>query len=144
MADKVEIVYIGPKDKKKDTVCGTRTIFKRFEPTKVLAEHAERFLSFPTVFVEADKLEEVQKKLEAAEKAAEAKRKAAEEAERQAEEAANMEVIVEGATVDLGKYSSAQLDTFVAAHDLEVEGPKKPVPDYRKKVRDAYRALTAE
>jgi len=144
MAEKISIVYIGPKAEKKDTVCGTRLKFKRFDPVSVESDIASRFLDFPEVWVKESEVDEIKKKLEAKAEAEEEARKAAEEAAKRAEADANMVVIVDGEEVDLGKYSSKQLDTFVVAHELEVEGPKKPVNDYRKNVRDAFRALTSE
>lgn len=141
MADKVSIVYIGNKPKKKDTVCGTRLIFKRHEPIPVDADLAVRFLDYPQVWVAEDELKSVlEEQAEAAEKAELAKI-ARKEAEKQAELDANMIVIVDGDEVDLGKYNSNQLTTFASAHDLEIEGPKKPLPEFKKKVRDAFRAL---
>lgn len=144
MAEKISIVYIGPKAEKKDTVCGTRLKFKRFEPVSVESDIASRFLDFPEVWVKEAQLEGVKARQEAIAKLEEKERLEAEEAAKRAEADANMVVIADGEEVDLGKYSSKQLDTFVVAHELEVEGPKKPVNDYRKNVRDAFRALTSE
>ncbi|QWV06159.1 hypothetical protein KQ246_07080 [Pseudoalteromonas shioyasakiensis] len=138
------IVYIGSKRVKKDTVCGTRLIFKRHEPIPVDDALAPRFLDFPTVWVKESQLQGVIERQKMLDKIAEEERLAAEEAAKKAEADANMVVTVEGEEVDLGKYSSKQLDTFVVAHELEIEGPKKPVDDYRKKVRDAFRALTSK
>lgn len=144
MAEKVSIVYIGTKPKKKDTVCGTRLTFTRNEPIPVEADLAARFLDYPKVWVAEDELEAVLKKQEEAEKQAEEARKAKEEADKQAELDANMTVVVDGEEVDLGKYNSNQLIAFAEAHDLVVEGPKKPVSQYKLKVRDAFRALSSE
>ncbi|MGR3982467.1 hypothetical protein [Pseudoalteromonas sp. 1181_04] len=141
MADKVNIVYIGSKPVKKDTVCGTRLIFKKNQPVPVDADLATRFLDYPKVWIAEEDLESVLKAQEKAAKAAEEARLAREEAEKQAEFDANMVVIVDGDEVDLGKYNTNQLTTFAEAHDLEIEGPKKPLPEFKKKVRDAFRAL---
>lgn len=144
MAEKVSIVYIGTKPKKKDTVCGTRLTFTRNEPIPVDADLAARFLDYPKVWVEESELKGVLERQKFLEEQAEEARKAKEEADKQAELDANMTVVVDGEEVDLGKYNSNQLTAFAEAHELVVEGPKKPLPDYKKKVRDAFRALASE
>lgn len=144
MADKVSIVYIGNKPKKKDTVCGTRLIFTRNEPIPVDADLAVRFLDYPQVWVAEDELKGVIQRQEFLAEKAEKDRIAKEEAEKQAELDANMVVLVDGDEVDLGKYNTNQLTTFAEAHDLEIEGQKKPLSDYKLKVRDAFRALSSE
>lgn len=144
MADKVSIVYIGNKPKKKDTVCCTRLVFTRNEPIPVDADLAPRFLDYPKVWVEESQLKDVLERNKFLEEQAEKERVAKEEAEKQAEIDANMAVIVDGDEVDLGKYNTNQLTTFAEAHDLEIEGQKKPLSDYKLKVRDAFRALAAD
>lgn len=144
MSNTTNIVYIGKKPFKKDTVCNTRTRFKQGEPTPVPNELVQRFLDFPQVWAlesEAKGHLERQKFLE---EKAEKERIEREEAEKQAALDASMLITVDGEEIDLGKYSSKQLDTFVEAHDLVIEGAKKPVPAYCKKVRDAFRASVAD
>lgn len=138
------IMYVGPKGIKTDTVTGFKPQlrFKRFEPTEVPYSVALQLLSFDC-FTEAS-----QKSLEAAKQAEEleAKRLADEaaEAERKAKEEADKVdtvVMVEGEGVDLGKYTAAQLATFVEANDLEVKQEAgEKVDEFRLRVRDAYRA----
>lgn len=144
MSDKVSIVYIGNKPKKKDTVCGTRLIFTRNEPIPVDADLAVLFLDYPQVWVAEDELKGVLQRQEFLAEQAEKERIAKEEAEKQAERDANLIVIVEGEEVDLGKYNTNQLTTFAEAHDLVIEGPKKPLPEYKLKIRDAFRALSGD
>lgn len=143
MSNTTNIVYIGKKPFKKDTVCGTRTIFKQGEPTAVPSDLVQRFLDFNQVWVaEKDAKAYIERQKFLAEQA-EKERIAREEAEKQAALDASMLITVDGEEIDLGKYSSNQLNTFVEAHDLTIEGAKKPVPAYCKKVRDAFRASVA-
>lgn len=144
MADKVNIVYIGAKPVKKDTVCGTRLVFKKNQPIPVDADLATRFLDYPKVWVEEDQFKGVLERQKFLEEQAEKERIAKEEAEKQAERDANLIVIVEGEEVDLGKYNTNQLTTFAEAHDLVIEGSKKPLPEYKLKIRDAFRALSGD
>lgn len=144
MSSTEKIVYIGKKPFKKDTICGTRTIFKQGEATPVPAELVQRFLDFPQVWVAEKQAKgelERQKHIEAEK---EKQRLALEEAEKQKQADMNMVITVDGEEVDLGKYSSNQLATFAEAHDLTIEGPKRPVAEYAKKIRDAFRALSDE
>lgn len=143
MTTKTNIVYIGSKPFKKDTVCGTRLVFKQLEPVPVDNDLLQRFLSYPKVWVLESELKVVIERLEAEQEAEQQKRLAAEEAEKKAIKDADLTVEVGGETIDLGKYSSSQLDTFVVAHDLVIEGAKKPLPAYKLRVRDAARALSA-
>ncbi|TVU79855.1 hypothetical protein FQP85_21925 [Pseudoalteromonas neustonica] len=144
MADKVSIVYIGNKPKKKDTVCCTRLVFTRNVPIPVDADLAARFLDYPKVWVAESELKGVLEAQEKAAKEEEKARLAREEAEKQAELDANLVVIVDGEEVDLGKYNTNQLTTFAEAHDLVIEGSKKPLPEYKLKIRDAFRALSGD
>jgi hypothetical protein len=144
MSNTVNIVYIGKKPFKKDTVCGTRTIFKQGEATPVPAELVQRFLDFPAVWVEEGEAKNFLERQKLLEEQAEKERLEREEAEKQAALDASMLIVVDGEEVDLAKYSSTQLNTFAEAHDLIIEGAKRPVAEYCKKVRDAFRALTAD
>jgi len=141
MSNTVNIVYIGKKPFKKDTVCGTRTRFKHGEVTPVPAELAQRFLDFSDVWVAESELKGVLERQKFLEEQAEKERLEKEEAEKKAQLDADLTVMVNEEEIDLGKYSSSQLDTFVEAHELTVEGPKRPVGSYKLKVRDAFRAL---
>ena len=144
MSNTTNIVYIGKKPFKKDTVCSTRTIFKQGEPTPVPVELAQRFLDFSDVWVAESEAKGVIERKKFLEEQAEKERIEREEAEKQALLDASLVVTVGGEEVDLGKYSSNQLDTFVVAHELVIEGAKKPLADYKLKVRDAMRAKNSD
>lgn len=142
----MKIVYIGPKEKKRDTISGSRMTFVRNKPAEVKDEYAETLLRFPRAYITEEGLKSHLEKVEAKEAAA---KKAAEEAELKAkeeQEALSRVVMVDGQEVDLRKYTEAQLRTFVEAQDLEVE-PKKSgekVPDYCDRVHAAYVAKLAQ
>lgn len=144
MSNTTNIVYIGKKSLKKDTVCATRTIFKQGEPTPVPVELAQRFLDFSDVWVAESEAKGVIERKKFLEEQAEKERIEREEAEKQALLDASLVVTVGGEEVDLGKYSSNQLDTFIVAHELVIEGAKKPLADYKLKVRDAMRAKNSD
>lgn len=133
----VEIVYIGEKPVKRDTVTGSRLMFPRFEPVPVEKAIALQLLEYPTVWRRAEDLVKVESERQAAADAAaeEAARLAAEEAERLA--AADMHV----GELDLGKMTSAKLQTLAEAEDLGIkQEPQEKVDDFRVRVRDALRA----
>lgn len=133
----VEIVYIGEKPVKRDTVTGSRLMFPRFEPVPVEKAIALQLLEYPTVWRRAEDLAKVERERQAAADAAaeEAERLAAEEAERLA--AADMHV----GELDLGKMTSAKLQTLAEAEDLGIkQEPQEKVDDFRVRVRDALRA----
>ncbi|MDA1378675.1 hypothetical protein PCI56_00935 [Plesiomonas shigelloides subsp. oncorhynchi] len=114
----VEIVYIGEKPVKRDTVTGSRLMFPRFEPVPVEKAIALlQLLEYPTVWRRAEDLAKVERERQAAADAAaeEAARLAEEEAERLA--AADMHV----GELDLGKMSSAKLQTLAEAEDLGIK-----------------------
>ena len=133
----VDIVYIGEKPVKRDTVTGSRLMFPRFAPVPVEKAIALQLLEYPTVWRRAEDLEKVERERQAAADAAaeEAARLAGEEAERLA--AADMRV----GELDLGKMSSAKLQTLAEAEDLGIkQEPQEKVDDFRVRVRDALRA----
>lgn len=136
---KVSIVYIGSKPKKKDTVTSSRLTFPRLKPVSVDSDIAEQLLDYPGVWVLEEDAKEVIAKQEAKAKAL------GEELEKQkkAQESANIEesmmVIKDDESLDIGKYSSNQLDTLVEAEGLIITTKKKPVPPYRLAIRDALR-----
>lgn len=143
---KIAIVYIGPKETKKDTIAGSRQVFPRFKPIEVEEAVAANLLRYPTVFVEAEKLEEIQKQQEEAEAA---KAEAAELAAKQAEEekvAADFNVVVEGEEYDLSKMNCSKIATLLESADikLEAKGAQESAPDYKVRVRDAIRALESD
>lgn len=133
----IEIVYIGEKLVKRDTVTGSRLMFPRFEPVPVEKAIALQLLEYPTVWRRAEDLAKVERERQAAADAAaeEAARLAEEEAERLA--AADMHV----GELDLGKMTSAKLQTLAEAEDLGItQAPQEKVDDFRVRVRDALRA----
>ena len=120
----MKIVYIGPKEKKRDTISGSRMVFPRNKPMEVKDEYAEVLLRFPKAYITEEELKPHLDMVEAKETA---EKKAAEEAEVKAKaerEALSRVVSVDGQDVDLRKFTEAQLRTFVEAQDLDVE-PKK-------------------
>lgn len=142
MAEPIDLVYIGDKPVKKDTVTLSDLIFPRFEPVPTPADIALRLLRFPAVWRKASDLPSVKSEYEAAQKAAEeeAERLAAEEAARLAAE--NMIVEPYG---DIGKLTSAKARTLVEAEGLDVEqGAQEPIGEFRIRVRDALKAKLAK
>lgn len=139
MSNTTNIVYIGKKPFKKDTVCSTRTLFKQGEPTPVPIELAQRFLDFNEVWVAEKEAKAYIERQKLREEEAEAARIEREEAEKKAQLDASLIVVLDGEEIDLGKYNTSQIDTFIVANDLVVEGSKKPLPDYKIRTRDAFR-----
>ncbi len=140
MSEKISIVYVGKKTKKKDTITGSRLIFKRGEPMPVDLHIARRLLEYPKVWVEESEAKSVIEKSEEAEKLAK------EQAEKLAKEQAISELeqscLVndsDGNPLDLTKYNGGQLQTLVEAEDLTIDAKAKPVADYRFAIRDAMR-----
>lgn len=141
MAEPIDLVYIGDKPVKKDTVTLSDLIFPRFEPVPTPADIALRLLRFPAVWRKASDLPSVKSEYESAQKAAEeeAERLAAEEAARLAAE--NMIVEPYG---DIGKLTSAKARTLVEAEGLDIEqGAQEPIGEFRVRVRDALKAKIA-
>ena len=141
MSDKLSIAYIGDKAQKRDTITGSRLIFKKGESMAVETAIARRLLEYPKVWVEA---EGAQALIEANEKAAadklEAEAKAEEDAAKQAKADSFLAKDAAGEVMDLAKLSGPQLNTLVEAEELTITTKQKPVADYRLAVRDALRA----
>ena len=141
MAEPIDLVYIGDKPVKKDTVTLSDLAFPRMEPVPTPAEIAYRLLRYPAVWRKASELEKVKREQEAAAKDAEeeAARLAAEEAARI--ESESMVVEPYG---DLMKMTAPQLKTLCEGEDLDlVKGSQESVPDFRTRVRDALKAKVA-
>lgn len=141
MSDKIAVVYIGDKPSKKDTVTGSRMVFPRHIPVDVESHIAMQLLEFPSVWIHAEALPGEILRQETIAKLA------AEEAERRELEAARFaeeQSMVVGER-DLAKMTSAQLATLVVGEELEIEpqGAKEKVDDYRVRVRDALKAKLA-
>lgn len=136
---KVSIVYIGVKPKKKDTVTGSRLIFSRLKPVNVDTDIAEQLLDYPDVWVLETDAKDVIAKQEVKAKAIAQALQAKKAAQVFVELEESMIVIVDGEQLDIGKYSSKQLDTLVEAEDLTITERKKPVTPYRAAIRDALR-----
>jgi hypothetical protein len=144
MTQTIAVAYIGPKDKKRDTITGSRLVFPRFTPVDVESAIAHRLLDYPTVFVKADFLETVmQAKANAAENQAEVER--LEQARLAALAAENSFVVKIGNDeVDLAKLTAVQLATLIEAEELELtQDPQEKVGDFRIRVRDAVNAKQA-
>lgn len=143
MHEKIEVVYIGPKKFKRDTICNTRTIFPQFKPVPVPVDIAYQLTEYPTVWKYKSELEdylceqEELKKAKAAEQEDERKRLAQEAFEN------STVVTLNGEELDISKYTEVQLKTLVEGEELNVE-PKQQgetVADYRMRVRDAIRDI---
>lgn len=141
MAEPIDLIYIGDKPVKKDTVTLSDLVFPRLEPVPTPAEIAQRLLRYPAVWRKASELKAVQGEKEAAAKAAEeeAARLAAEEAARLESESMVVEPFG-----DLMKMTAPQLKTLSEGEDLDlVKGAQESVPEFRIRVRDALKAKLA-
>lgn len=142
MAEPIDLIYVGDKPEKRDTVTLSDMIFPRLVPVPTPADLAHKLLRYPSVWRKAADLEKVKNELEQ-----DAKRKAEEEARLEAEAAARAaaeDMTVEGFG-DLNKLTSAKLKTLVEGEGLDVEqGPQERVDDFRVRVRDALKAKLAK
>ena len=142
MAETIDIVYIGTKPAKKDTITGSRLQFPRMTPIPVPADIAPRLLDHPTVWRKAADMATVKQEQDEAAKLA-----AEEAAKLEVEEAARREAenfFIEGVG-DLGKMTSAQLATLCEAQELGIKKEsQESVPDFRVRVRDAIKAQLAQ
>ncbi len=136
---KINLVYIGKKPKKKDTVTGSRLVFPRFKAVSVENDIAQRLLDYPEVWVLEEDAEKVIAKQLAKEEAIAEQLAKQKEAQASADLELNMIVVVNEEQLDIAKYSSRQLDTLVEAEELIITTKKKPVADYRLAIRDALR-----
>ncbi|RLM26504.1 hypothetical protein BIY29_05445 [Brenneria alni] len=141
MAETISVVYIGPKDKKRDTLTGSRLVFPRLQPVDVESAIAHQLLDFPTVFVRASEVESVLEQKADSEEA-KARAEADELARLQALAAASSFVVKIGNDdIDLAKLTSVQLATLVESEDLEVkQGAQEKVDAFRVRVREAIKA----
>jgi hypothetical protein len=143
---KVSIVYIGPKESKRDTTAGTRQVFRRMIPTLVEEAAAANLLRFDQVFVEESALDSVKAKMKAKQEAEEeAAKLALLEAEKEQEELDHT-VLVGGESFDLNKMNTTKIATMLAGADIELEpkGAQESAADYKLRVRDALRAMSQE
>lgn len=143
---KVSIVYIGQKERKRESITGARLEFRQYIPVEVEEIHAAKLLRYKTVWIKAEELEEFKK---AQEVKAEAKAKAAEEAAKQAaieKEEADFTVTVGGADYDLKKMSTAKIAAMLEGAEIELEakGAQESADDYKLRVRNSLRELGAE
>ena len=140
--DKIDLVYIGPKRIKRDTLTGSHLLFPRGKPVPTPADVAQRMLQHPTVWIEAHNLQEWR---ERELQASEAARQAAEAALlREAEERERRDMNC-GDYGDIGKFTAAQLRTLVEGAELDIapQGAQEKVDTFRLRVRDALRAKLA-
>lgn len=142
--DKIDLVYIGPKRIKHDTLTGSHLLYPRGKAVPTPADIAQRMLQHPTVWIEADKVADWRKR-EADE--AEATRLAAEAALLREEEERKRRDMNCGDYGDIGKFTAAQLRTLVEGAELDIapQAAQEKVDDFRLRVRDALREkLVAE
>ncbi|EOZ2732812.1 hypothetical protein ACHHZ2_12510 [Citrobacter freundii complex sp. 2024EL-00237] len=140
--DKIDLVYIGPKRIKHDTLTGSHLLFPRGKSVPTPADIAQRMLQHPTVWIEADKVADWRKR-EADE--AEAVRLAAEAALLREEEERKRRDMNCGDYGDIGKFTAAQLRTLVEGAELDIpqQSAQEKVDDFRLRVRDALREKLA-
>ncbi|MFV8761885.1 hypothetical protein ACSMDK_19400 [Yersinia enterocolitica] len=144
MSNKIAVVYIGPKEKKRDTITGSRLVFPRHKPVEVESAIAHQLLDFPTVFIRHDELESTLNLQQAAEQEhAELAAQLIEQAKLEAEK--NSFVLKIGSDeVDIAKLTSVQLATLVESEDLDIkQGAQEKVDDFRVRVREAIQAKNA-
>ncbi|EPJ4167648.1 hypothetical protein [Citrobacter freundii] len=140
--DKIDLVYIGPKRIKRDTLTGSHLLFPRGKSVPTPADIAQRMLQHPTVWIEADKVADWRKR-EADE--AETVRLAAEAALLREEEERKRRDMNCGDYGDIGKFTAAQLRTLVEGAELDIpqQSAQEKVDDFRLRVRDALREKLA-
>lgn len=145
MSNKISIVYIGPKQKKKDTVTGSRLVFQRHKPVLVEQDIAYQLLDFPSVWISEEELEDHLKIIAEREQAEARKQQELEAAAQKEQYQASMEVSLKGELIDLAKLNSAKLKTLVAAHELDIapKSAQEDVDTYRIRIRDHIRGLEA-
>ncbi len=144
MSNKIAVVYIGLKEKKRDTITGSRLVFPRHKPVDVESAIAHQLLDFPTVFIRHDELESTLNLQQASEQEhAELTAQLIEQAKLEA--AKNSFVLkIGGDEVDIAKLTSVQLATLVESEDLDIkQGAQEKVDDFRARVREAIQAKSA-
>ncbi|EPE4190558.1 hypothetical protein ACSILO_002855 [Yersinia enterocolitica] len=144
MPNKIAVVYIGLKEKKRDTITGSRLVFPRHKPVDVESAIAHQLLDFPTVFIRHDELESTLSLQQAAEQEhAELAAQLIEQAKLEAEK--NSFVLkIGGDEVDIAKLTSVQLATLVESEDLDIkQGAQEKVDDFRVRVREAIQTKNA-
>lgn len=144
MPNKIAVVYIGPKEKKRDTITGSRLVFPRHKPVDVESAIAHQLLDFPTVFIRHDELESTLNLQQASEQEhAELTAQLIEQAKLEA--AKNSFVLkIGGDDVDIAKLTSVQLATLVESEDLDIkQGAQEKVDDFRVRVREAIQTKNA-
>ncbi|CNE41371.1 hypothetical protein [Yersinia intermedia] len=144
MPNKIAVVYIGPKEKKRDTITGSRLVFPRHKPVDVESAIAHQLLDFPTVFIRHDELESTLNLQQASEQ--EHAELAAQLIEQAKLEAAKNSFVLKigGDDVDIAKLTSVQLATLVESEDLDIkQAAQEKVDDFRARVREAIQAKNA-
>ncbi|EKN5920711.1 TPA: hypothetical protein ACVU0F_001216 [Yersinia enterocolitica] len=144
MPNKIAVVYIGLKEKKRDTITGSRLVFPRHKPVDVESAIAHQLLDFPTVFIRHDELESTLNLQQASEQ--EHAELAAQLIEQAKLEAAKNSFVLKigGDDVDIAKLTSVQLATLVESEDLDIkQGAQEKVDDFRARVREAIQAKNA-
>lgn len=135
-----ELVYIGKKKFKKDTVTNSGLVFPKGEPIETPNHIAARLLTYPTVWALAKDAEGIIKKGDDDEAA---KLKAAQDEAKAAKEQALKDSMLakdsEGQEVDLNKLTGPQAKTLAVAEELDITTPENPVAPYKIAVRDALR-----
>ncbi|WP_145559317.1 hypothetical protein [Yersinia bercovieri] len=144
MPNKIAVVYIGLKEKKRDTITGSRLVFPRHKPVEVESAIAHQLLDFPTVFIRHDELESRLNLQQASEQ--QHAELAAQLIEQTKLEAAKNSFVLKigGDDVDIAKLTSVQLATLVESEDLDIkQSAQEKVDDFRARVREAIQAKNA-
>ena len=141
--EKVDIVYIGEKPFKKDTVTGSRLIFPKGKNVPTPADVAWRLLAHPKVWIRADEMDGWTREQE---RQNEERRLAEQAAARFAEEERQKRDMHCGVYGDIGRLTSTQLRTLIEGTDLDIpsQGSQEKVDTFRLRVRDALRAKIAQ
>lgn len=140
--EKVELVYIGKKPFKKDTVTNSRLIFPKGQAVSTPSDIAWRLLAHPTVWIKKEDYKGHLKDLEALEAQRlkdNEERLRLEELERQKRD------MLCGEYGDIGKLTAPQLRTLIEGAELVIDpqGAQEKVDEFRLRVRDALREKIA-
>lgn len=137
MADKIKVVYIGPKPIKRIAVFGKKLVFPRLVPVGLDDDIAHHLLDIPTVFsTEEEAKAKIAEQEEFASKQLAAKKEAEELANKEAIESTWL-VNIDGEEADISKWTTAKLKTLVVSEDLEVETGDVKLEVLRENVRNA-------
>ncbi|NRA62142.1 MAG: hypothetical protein HRU25_14840 [Psychrobium sp.] len=134
---KVNVVYIGEKAVKKDTITGSRLRFVRNQPVAIDDDIASKLLMYPDVWVLEDDAKACIAKRKKTLKEQDEIQKDKEKALADAQLCESFVVSIDEEFVDLEKFTSGKLATIVEAQDLVITQKKSPIEEYRRAIREA-------